>query len=154
MTSKWIKDHHFYASMHNSFEQQNIRGDFSNQIITSLGYESLELEVFYYFIMYSLNKPMLRTLYRQELIGNTAVCMLLYLIHMKVAVSILTSFQLSLGARKLPAWRGNLKRPFVDEKDFKIILETKKPEIHEQKVDLHRQMHTVTFTCSTMRPKH
>ena len=48
MTSEWIKEHHFYASEHNTFELQNIRGDFSNHIITSLSYGSPEVELFYF----------------------------------------------------------------------------------------------------------
>lgn len=47
-TSEWIKEHHFYASEHNTFELQNIRGDFSNHIITSLSYGSPEVELFYF----------------------------------------------------------------------------------------------------------
>ena len=48
MISEWIKEHHFYASEHNIFELQNIRGDFSNHIITSLSYGSPEVELFYF----------------------------------------------------------------------------------------------------------
>lgn len=51
---------------------------------------------------------------------NTKVCLLQYLIHTKGTVSVSSSLQLPLGARKLPT-RGDLKRSFVDGKDLEAL---------------------------------